>query len=151
MSVNAFIDTNIFVYAHISTDTAKHKSAQNLLKSLLVGDNIFVSTQVLGEFYVAMAKYGREHDETSQFINEITRDSNVIDISLPLVESCLNLKSTYGYSYWDSLIIAAALRCDCSVLYSEDMQHNQLIENRLTILNPFASHANGTPHEKKRY
>ncbi len=42
----------------------------------------------------------------------------------------------YGYSYWDSLIIATALQNDCSILYSEDMQHNQLIEGKLRIINP---------------
>ena len=43
----------------------------------------------------------------------------------------------YKYSYWDSLIIASALENNCSILFSEDMQHNQLIANKLKIINPF--------------
>jgi predicted nucleic acid-binding protein len=41
------------------------------------------------------------------------------------------------YSYWDSLIIASALKNNCSICYSEDMQHGQLIEDRLKVINPF--------------
>jgi len=41
----------------------------------------------------------------------------------------------YGFSYYDSLIIASALECECSVLFSEDMQHGQIIESTLKIVN----------------
>lgn len=43
----------------------------------------------------------------------------------------------YGFSHWDSLIVAAALEAECTTLYSEDMQHGRVIEGRLTIINPF--------------
>jgi len=138
MSVNVFIDTNVIVYSHVSVEAGKHKTALSLLQDSLVDDNIMVSTQVLGEFYSAMTKYKRSHDEISRFMKEIIRDSNVVEVSLPIVESCLILKDSYGYSYWDSLILAAALANNCTVLYSEDMQHNQVIEGKLTIVNPFA-------------
>jgi predicted nucleic acid-binding protein len=49
-----------------------------------------------------------------------------------------DIAKRYGYSYYDSLIIASTLECNCSVLYSEDMQHGQIIENSLKIINPFA-------------
>ena len=49
----------------------------------------------------------------------------------------LNIISKYKFSYWNSLIIASALQNNCTILYSEDMQHNQLIENKLRIINPF--------------
>jgi predicted nucleic acid-binding protein len=137
MLANVFIDTNIVVYAHVSTDAEKHKKAVSLLQSDLVDDNIMVSTQVLGEFYAAMTKYKRNHDEIYRFIIEIIRDSNIVEVSVKTVESCLKLKETYGFSYWDSLILAAALSSNCSIIYSEDMQHNQIIEGRLTIINPF--------------
>jgi predicted nucleic acid-binding protein len=42
----------------------------------------------------------------------------------------------YGFSFYDSLIISVALECGCNILYSEDMHHVQLIENRLKIMNP---------------
>lgn len=55
-----------------------------------------------------------------------------IDIKL-----AMNIKKRYKFSYWDSLIIASALENNCAILYSEDMQHGQIIEDRLTIVNPF--------------
>ena len=138
MSVNAFIDTNILIYAHVSSDINKHEATLILMQNLLVDSVIFVSTQVLGEFYTAMVKYKRSHIEISHFISEIVRESNVTDITLNIVESALHIKDKYRYSYWDTLIIAAALASNCTALYSEDMQHNQLIENQLTIINPYA-------------
>ncbi len=47
------------------------------------------------------------------------------------------LRNRYSFSYWDSLIVAAALNGNCSTIYTEDMQHGQIIENTLTIINPF--------------
>jgi predicted nucleic acid-binding protein len=55
------------------------------------------------------------------------------------IEKALHLAQTYQYSYWDSLIIAAALEANCAILYSEDMQHGQIFNNQLTIVNPFRS------------
>ncbi|MCY7350108.1 MAG: hypothetical protein LH606_05515 [Cytophagaceae bacterium] len=49
----------------------------------------------------------------------------------------LRIKGRYGYQFYDSLIIATALQVGCTVLYSEDMQDGQVIDLRLTILNPF--------------
>ncbi|APB35038.1 Putative nucleic-acid-binding protein, contains pilt domain [Gloeomargarita lithophora Alchichica-D10] len=48
----------------------------------------------------------------------------------------MEINIRYGYSYWDSLIIATALQSNCNILYSEDMQHDQLIEGKLRIINP---------------
>jgi predicted nucleic acid-binding protein len=51
--------------------------------------------------------------------------------------AALTVAERYGFSHYDSLIVATALEAGCSTLYSEDMQHGQLIDNRLTIINPF--------------
>lgn len=53
------------------------------------------------------------------------------------IEHALHLAQAYRYSYYDSLILAASLEKTCHVLYSEDMQHQQVIEQQLTIVNPF--------------
>jgi predicted nucleic acid-binding protein len=71
------------------------------------------------------------------FLYEIIDSANVVSLSLPTIESCLRLKEKYCYSWWDSLILASALESDCVTVYSEDMQDGQLIEDRLTIKNPF--------------
>jgi predicted nucleic acid-binding protein len=62
---------------------------------------------------------------------------NIQPICFDTVKKCLSLKKKYFYSYWDSLILASSLESGCTVVYSEDMQHGQVIEQTLTIMNPF--------------
>ncbi len=64
---------------------------------------------------------------------------NVVSVTSETIETALMLKGKYHFSYWDSLMLSAALISNCEVVYSEDMQHNQTIEGRLRILNPFGS------------
>jgi predicted nucleic acid-binding protein len=132
-----FVDTNIFVYAHTDDDTTKHDKANKLLGETLAGKEVTISTQVLNEFYSGMMKHHRTHDEIKGFLYEIIESANVAGLSLLTIESSLLLKEKYRYSWWDSLILASALENDCVTVYSEDMQDGQLIENRLTIKNPF--------------
>jgi len=58
-------------------------------------------------------------------------------ISNDTIDSALNLSFKYKYSYYDSLILSSALENSCKIIYSEDFQDNQLIENKLKIINPF--------------
>jgi len=65
------------------------------------------------------------------------RDSVFIDTNIILYSYSQTEIEKYKYQYYDSLIIATAIENGCSILYSEDMQHNQNIENKLVIVNPF--------------
>ncbi len=58
-------------------------------------------------------------------------------INITTIKLCWKIKKKYAYSYWDSLIIASALESNCSIIYTEDMQDGQILENRLKITNPF--------------
>jgi predicted nucleic acid-binding protein len=53
------------------------------------------------------------------------------------VSSAWELKRKCHHSYWDSLILASALESGSSILYTEDMQHGQIIEKKIKIINPF--------------
>ena len=132
-----FVDTNIFVYAHAVNDKAKHDAALTLLQDRLKSERLWISVQVLSEFYATMIKSRYEHEKIVKFIREIVENINVKPLSLPTVESALHLRGKYGFSYWDSLILASALECGCILFFSEDMQHNQIVEGKLRILNPF--------------
>jgi len=55
------------------------------------------------------------------------------------IKQAWKIGNKYGYAYYDSLIIASALENDCTILYSEDLHHGQIIEERLSIMNPFHS------------
>jgi predicted nucleic acid-binding protein len=63
--------------------------------------------------------------------------SNLELIDIPTIEKAIFIKGNYQLQWFDSLIIASALEANCTVLYSEDMHHNLIVENKLRILNPF--------------
>jgi predicted nucleic acid-binding protein len=138
MRDNVFIDTNIWVYAHIDNDKKKHTLARNLLTKKIREKFIIISTQIVSEFYAAMTKNKISHAEVSKSILEIVQSVYVTPIGLTDIEHALLLKEKYGYSWWDSLLLASSLEEECEILYSEDMQDGQLIEGFLTIKNPFA-------------
>jgi predicted nucleic acid-binding protein len=134
MSVKCFIDTNIWVYAHFNHTSEKCAVALQLIETLpiLVG-----STQVLNEYYSVMLKK-KITDLLIQENIELMIDIAMINtIHISTIRDAHKLKLKYGFSYWDSLIIASALEANCQFLYSEDMQAGQVIENRLTVVNPF--------------
>lgn len=58
-------------------------------------------------------------------------------IDKDIIFKSFKIMNKYQYNYWDCLIISAALKCDATILYSEDMQHNQVIDGKLKIVNPF--------------
>lgn len=70
-------------------------------------------------------------------IEEIVIEVSVLPVSLHTVHKAWEIKRCYQFSYWDSLIVAAALEGKCSTLFSEDLQHGQILENRLVVKNPF--------------
>ncbi|MBN3873482.1 PIN domain-containing protein [Nostoc sp. JL33] len=99
---------------------------------------LLVSTQVLGElFHVLTRKKFTSRTDAITIISDVINTFPVQAINTTEVIQALEINTKYNYSYWDSLIIATALLGKCSIIYSEDMQHNQLIDNKVRILNPF--------------
>ena len=74
-------------------------------------------------------------------IAEIRANFEIITVQIETIELALKIAEKYRYSYYDSVIIAAALESSCTLLYSEDMQHLQVIEEQLQIINPFSQTA----------
>jgi predicted nucleic acid-binding protein len=133
-----FIDTNIIVYAREKDDIKKNAIASDLLRNVLNDKSIFISTQVLNEIYSTLSKHKVSHDEIATLIMDLQRDMQVSTVTTATINASLRLKAKYEYSWWDSLILAASLESQCDIVYSEDMQDGQVIENILTIRNPFA-------------
>ena len=136
-SNRSFVDTNIFVYAHLDNDTEKHSKAKFLFESVLIGKKVIISAQVVNEFYSAMSKYKYSHNEIVEFVSEISAKANIQSISFSTSKKAFYIRDKYQYSWWDSLVLASALENDCKIVYSEDMQNGQIIENTLKIVNPF--------------
>lgn len=128
-----FLDSNIVLYS-IGDDVFK----QEIAKKLLRNTNAVISTQVLNEFCnVVFRKKLMTEDSLLLSIEFFTKYLTIAELSSDLVIKALNLKNRYHYSYWDSLIIATALKSGITILYSEDMADGQTIDNQLTIVNPF--------------
>ena len=138
MSDKFFLDTNILVYAHDSEDLDKQRRSQELVeKALRTGDGL-ISPQVLSEYYVTVTKKIQtplSEDVAKREINVLS-DLCRIDLDATLVRKALDLKARWKLSYWDALILSAAERGSCTILYSEDLSHGQKIENIL-VQNPF--------------
>jgi predicted nucleic acid-binding protein len=97
-----------------------------------------ISSQVISEFIsICVQKRLLNIEEVSEAAHGFMRALRLVPIQKSTIANALKLIKKYKFSYWDSLIAATALENDCSVLYTEDLQHGQLINNRLRITNPF--------------
>lgn len=134
MNGNVFIDTNLLVYSYSYAEPEKQKIAQELISE----NTSFISTQVLQELANTLTKKFKFNSaDAIRAINE-SKNNNILHINTEntIVEAC-KIAERYGFSFYDSLIISAALKCECAILYSEDMNNNQVIEKKLKIVNPF--------------
>jgi predicted nucleic acid-binding protein len=134
MNAKVFLDTNILVYAYSNTEPDK----QVIARKLIAECNSYVSTQVLQELTNTLTR--KFHNSWKEAQNAVLEscENNLLHINErdTIVNAC-GIADKYKFSFYDSLIIAAALECNCTALYSEDLHHNQLIENKLKIVNPF--------------
>ena len=134
----AFIDTNIIIYAYDVTAGNKHETARIIITDLWDSGLGVISTQVLQEFFVnVVQKIPKPVDK--QQAKEIVRDFlkwhvvvNTGDSIIDAIDICLR----FEYSFWDSMIIEAAIKGGATVLISEDLQDGQVISG-VTIKNPF--------------
>jgi len=129
-----FVDSNVVVYAYSRTEKDKRVRASDVLTNY----DCVVSTQVLNEYCnVCIKKNFISITDIQKDINEILSNCGFYIVNEVTINKALFVKNRYGFSYYDSLVVASALECECSILFSEDMQHNQMIENTLKIVNPF--------------
>lgn len=133
MKPKVFVDSNILIYS-ISPNDKRVATAKNLLQT----HQIVISTQVINEFInVVLKRQYLTLDKAMTAIEIFINDFEIIAINDAHILHALQLKKRLQYSYWDSLIIAAALASGVGILYSEDMHHAQTIDGQLTIINPF--------------
>ncbi|HEX3818718.1 MAG TPA: PIN domain-containing protein [Candidatus Sulfotelmatobacter sp.] len=139
MSAKYFLDTNVFVYSLDETVPAKARRARDLIGNGLDTGKGIVSFQVVQEFFNAALRQFSKPMSTfaaEEYLNTTFRPLLRVHTSPALYFSALHVYSRYKFSWYDCLIVAAALEAECSVLYTEDMQHGQKIEG-LRIEDPF--------------
>lgn len=132
MKADAFFDTNVLLYL-LSSDPHKAERAEELIA--LGG---IVSVQVLNEFAaVALRKQRLSWAEIGEALDTICRICTVVPLTLETHQRGRSLATNYGYHIYDAMIIAAAQLAGAAILYSEDMQDRQRIDDSLVIRNPF--------------
>lgn len=136
MSVDAVLDTNVLVYAASTApaEAAKAKVAETLLETGTVG----ISGQILQEFFVTVTRKGTKPltaDEALDWI-ETFEDLPCVPVDPPLVRLGVDIARRYQISYWDAAVVAAAQRHGASILYTEDLNHDQTYGS-VRVVNPF--------------
>lgn len=130
-----FTDSNVLLYL-LDKSAGRKAIAKEILHNKPV-----ISTQVINEnISVCTLKFKLPAKTTEKHTENLINNCIVKHIKLSTIYTAIKVFNRYKYRYYDSLIIASALENNCNILYSEDMQHKQVItlgKNKLTIINPF--------------
>lgn len=129
-----FVDSNIWLYSFMSGSSDKHQVSVSLIKN----NNVFLSTQVVNEICINLIKKSEySEDDVTILIKNLYDRYNIFNIDKQTILQSSVIRKNYSCSYWDSLIISSALENNCKYLFSEDMQHKQIIFDNLIIIDPF--------------
>jgi predicted nucleic acid-binding protein len=134
MPDKVFLDSNVLIYLYSEDEPEKASLALQCAQE----PNAWISTQVLNE--VSNVMYRKQKLPYSDILNvvqELQDNFQISTVTPRTVEQALLLGERYQYSYFDCLMLASSLEQGCTRLYSEDMQHEQVIEGSLKIVNPF--------------
>jgi predicted nucleic acid-binding protein len=132
MKDRAFIDTNIIIYLYSEDEPEK----MNLSKQVFNKYDCITSTQVLSELSnVMLKKFSLSASIISKIVDEIINQCRISVVTSETVKKALDIVEKYKFSYYDSLIISAAIENSCKYLLTEDMQNTQIIDNSLEIKN----------------
>lgn len=134
-----FIDSNVFVYLFDECHSDKRQIAQSLIQAALANGSTQISFQVVQETLNVITRklaVPVTAEDARDFLDQVLLLLWKVNPSRALYQRGLALQARYRLSFYDSLIVAAALDAGCTRIYSEDLQHGQQIEG-LTIVNPF--------------
>ncbi|MGV0024328.1 PIN domain-containing protein [Phormidesmis priestleyi] len=140
-----FIDSNVWLY-RLMTDPESAESEEVRKRSLAIAltdqtnhnANSIVSTQVINEVCaVLIRKASFTERQIELTIHAFYDRCTVVELDRDILINASTLRVQYGFSFWDSLIIASALSTDATIFYSEDMQDGLVVIDQLTIVNPF--------------
>ncbi len=137
MAERAFFDTNLLIYLHDRRFPEKRRRAAEVFRKSLDTRDVCLSTQVLQEFFVAVThKLANLPAEQARSLVAEFAQLHVITVRPHHILEAIDLKGRYRVSFWDGLILAAALSAGATVLYSEDFSHGQRYGG-LRAENPF--------------
>ena len=137
MSDKYFVDTNILVYAHDLKQGVKYEKARALVQKLWQSENGVLSTQVLQELCVSLRrKVARplSAEGTRKVIEDYASWEIVVNTAESVLRA-LDIEGRYNISFWDALIVQAAVSCGAEALYSEDLADGQSYGD-VRVINP---------------
>ena len=140
MTATVFVDTNVIVYRHDASDSAKQLQADRWLRHLARNRSGKLSYQVMQELYSTLTRKLRPAFDVRE-AQDIVRDLMAwqpVATDLAVMERAWRLQAACLLSWWDALIVAAAQSADCKVLLTEDLQHGQSF-GQVEVISPFES------------
>jgi len=133
MSDKITLDSNILIYAFANNNDFR----KSIAKDIIAKCNI-ISLQAVNETsYILLKKFKLPEEELEKVIQFMKNQFIISSLTTNILDQTITLCKKYDFSFWDSMMIAAALENHCSIIYTEDLSHGQLIENRLRIIYPF--------------
>jgi predicted nucleic acid-binding protein len=139
---SVLIDSNIFVYAYDPADRDKHEKALELVERVTEEDDLVLSAQVLNELTATLLRqgsgFGIGPEEVLEILGEIIQSARVVPLTPDLTLKSLTVALGHGLSFWDGLIWAAARQHRVSTIYTEDFQHDRVVEG-VRFVNPFVA------------
>ena len=136
MSDKVFIDTNILIYANDGTYPEKQQKSRDRIRDIYKMGNGVLSAQVLHEFYVAsIRKLNLAPVDVRKQIESLL-DFEIINIDVSLIKEAIDCSILDKISYWEALIVVAAQKGGCSELWTQDLNHGQIIKG-VRVVNIF--------------
>ena len=139
MNDRFFVDTNLLVYAYDRAAGSKHNLAVQLFQRIFSTGTGVISTQVLQELAVCLRRKVAKRlssSEIQKVISELQREWEIV-VNVPeSILGALQLEDHLQISFWDALIVQAALASSSTILYSEDLNHGQTY-GAVQVINPF--------------
>ena len=131
-----FLDTNVVIYFYSEDEPQKQKIANDTLEQY--SNQTIISNQVINELSNTLfRKFKLSADKVRETVFELNDYFPIVNFDLQTQLRGIEIKEKYKLQFYDSMILATALENGCNILFSEDMQHKQVIEDRLTIISPF--------------
>lgn len=140
MKSKVFVDTNVLVYAYDIDAGARHDIARTIMNGLWQSGQGIVSIQTLSEFYVVVTRK-LKHPIEPAIAREIISNLStwqVVGNDTGTLLRAIDISASHGCSFWDSMVIASAIKGGACVLLTEDLSNGQVIEG-VEVRNPFAS------------
>ncbi len=136
MRDKAFLDTNILVYAADRSEPAKRKTARDLISHLTQHGTPCLSTQVAQEFFVTLTRKMEVAPLVARDLVLSLKGFEQVVVDFEDIQSAMDGHILWKISFWDALILTAARKAQCSVLYTEDLNDGQTFGG-VRVVNPF--------------